>query len=164
MTAVHDFHHREAKHEPDDSFDNPCKHVGQIVDAEINAAKADQRDERHRNRHGYNAPPPTFRCLHRKRGEQTVKYGRRHRVAAWKAIAGEGKEGNSEERAGPVHNVFYKNIDKHSARHGKDERQQTIALSPPPRDDPGSERDSAGYDQRAKITYEGHDDSQKRRC
>src|SRR6202165_581493 len=124
--------------QPRNPLGNPTHYIAHVVKAKIDAAKGDQRDHENRGSDGDVrgiALPGVYQSID---GQQPVKHGRGHRVAAWETVGREAENRIVEHGTATLDEMLQAEVEKVSAQyHG----QQDSDLGVPA---PVQEHDAAG--------------------
>src|SRR5580704_6246514 len=79
----------KTERQPRNTLGNPTHYIAQVVKAEIDAAKGDQRDHENSGSEGDVRGIALLGVYQGIEGQQPVKHGRGHRVATWETVGRE---------------------------------------------------------------------------
>src|ERR1700730_17085221 len=120
----------KTQRQPRDTLGNPTHCIAQIVQTEIDAAKGDQRDHENRGSDGDVrgvALPGVYQSIE---GQQTVKHGGGHRVAAWETVGREAENRILEHGTATLDEMLQTEIEKVSAQYHGGQRNRLGVPAP----------------------------------
>src|ERR1700682_2847182 len=120
----------KTERQPRDTLGNTAHYIAQVVKAEIDAAKRDQRDHENRGSDGAVRGIALLGVYQSIDGQQPVKRGRGHRVAAWETVGREAENRIVEHGTATLDEMIQAEIEKVSAQyHGR--QRSRLGVSAP---------------------------------